>query len=81
MPGADREHLTRHELAEFLTHRGFPITKSTLDKLAMPSRGEGPPTSGVWSGRALYDPRKALAWARNRFRTTEMTRGRRAASS
>jgi hypothetical protein len=37
----DPNYLTRRELAKFLTERGFPISKSTLDKLAMPSRGEG----------------------------------------
>ncbi len=65
----DREYMTRRQLAEFLTERGFPISKSTLDKLAMPSRGEGPPPAGFWANRALYDPTKALAWAKGRFRT------------
>jgi hypothetical protein len=65
----DREYMTRRELAKFLSDRGFPISKSTLDKLAMPSRGEGPPAVGFWSNRALYDPEKALLWARKRFRT------------
>jgi hypothetical protein len=62
-------YLTRRELAEFLTQRGFPISKSTLEKLAMPSRSEGPPTVGFWGNRALYDPEKALTWAKKRFRT------------
>jgi hypothetical protein len=62
-------YLTRRELAVFLTERGFPISKSTLDKLAMPSRDEGPPHAGFWGNRALYDPDKSLAWARKRFRT------------
>jgi hypothetical protein len=61
--------MTRRELVKFLSDRGFPISKSTLDKLAMPSRGEGPPAVGFWSNRALYDPEKALLWARKRFRT------------
>jgi hypothetical protein len=64
----DREYLTRRELAAFLTDRGFPISKSTLDKLAMPSRDEGPPAAGFWANRALYDPGKALVWAKSRFR-------------
>jgi hypothetical protein len=62
-------YLTRRELAEFLTQRGFPISYSTLLKLAMPSRGEGPPAIGFWGNRALYDPEKALAWAKKRFRS------------
>jgi hypothetical protein len=64
----EREYLTRRQLAAFLSQRGFPISKSTLDKLAMPSRGEGPPAAGFWSNRALYDPSEALAWAKSRFR-------------
>jgi hypothetical protein len=75
----DRKYLTRSELAVFLTARGYGVSLSTLDKLAMPSRGEGPAPVGTWSGRAYYDPVTALAWARNRFRTTELTRGRRGA--
>jgi hypothetical protein len=70
-PGSsvDREYMTRRQLAEFLTARGFPISKSTLDKLAMPSRGEGPPAVGYWANRALYDPVRALSWAKARFRS------------
>jgi hypothetical protein len=69
-------YLTRRELAKFLSEHGFPITKSTLDKLAMPARGsdDGPPPAGFWGNRALYDPQKALAWARRRFRTNWQTR-------
>jgi hypothetical protein len=63
------KYLTRRELADFLTEHGFPITKSTLDKLSMPARGEGPPHAGFWGNRALYDPEKALAWAKKRFRS------------
>jgi hypothetical protein len=70
MPAVTHDrYLTRRELAEFLTQRGFPISYSTLLKLAMPSRGEGPPAVGFWGNRALYDPEKALAWAKKRFRS------------
>jgi hypothetical protein len=62
-------YLTRRELAGFLTEHGFPISKSTLDKLAMPTRAEGPPHVGYWGNRALYDPDKSLAWAKKRFRS------------
>ena len=65
----ERAYMTRRQLAEFLTARGFPISKSTLDKLAMPSRGEGPPAVGYWANRALYDPVRALSWAKARFRS------------
>jgi hypothetical protein len=69
MSNVDR-YLTRRELAEYLTEHGFPIGRSTIDKLAMPSRGsnDGPPAAGFWGNRALYDPDTALAWARSRFR-------------
>jgi hypothetical protein len=65
-----QRYLTRRELADFLTNQGFRISKSTLDKLAMPSRAEGPPHAGYWGCRVLYDPERALAWAKKRFRTT-----------
>jgi hypothetical protein len=68
MSGPIKRYLTRRELVQFLNEHGFPISKSTLDKLAMPSGGEGPPAAGFWSNRALYEPSKALAWAKNRFR-------------
>lgn len=64
-----KEYLTRRELAAFLTEHGFPISKSTLDKLSMPAINEGPPAAGFWGNRALYDPDRALAWAKKRFRT------------
>jgi hypothetical protein len=64
-----KAYLTRHELADFLSSNGFPISASTLAKLSMPSRAEGPPHAGFWGNRALYDPEKALRWAKNRFRT------------
>jgi hypothetical protein len=78
MPIIER-YLTRREIAEFLTENGFPIGKSTIDKLSMPSRrgdDAGPPPAGFWGNRALYDPNKALAWAKNRFRTEWRARRR-----
>jgi hypothetical protein len=67
---AVERYLTRRELAEFLTAHGYPTTVSTLDKLCMTSRDEGPPAAGFWGNRALYDPQKALSWAQKRFRTS-----------
>jgi len=32
-----KAYLTRHELADFLSSNGFPISASTLAKLSMPS--------------------------------------------
>ena len=54
-----KAYLTRAELAEFLSESGYPISVSTLAKLGMPSRNEGPPYTS-WGNRALYDPEKAL---------------------
>jgi hypothetical protein len=65
---ADERRLTRQELAEFLSARGFKISRSTLAKLAM--RKAGPPPDGFWGTRLLYDPSKALRWAQARFRVT-----------
>jgi hypothetical protein len=65
----ERQYMTRRQLAELLSASGYPISVSTLDKLSMPSRGEGPPAAGFWGNRALYDPNEALAWAKKRFRT------------
>jgi hypothetical protein len=59
--------LTRRALAEFLTERGFPISYSTLKIMAMPSRGGGPPAEAAWGNRLLYDPNKALKWAKARL--------------
>jgi hypothetical protein len=67
-PVSDTRYLTRRELAEFLTRRGFPISYSTLLKMSMPSRDDGPPAAGYWGNRALFDGERAITWARRRFR-------------
>ncbi len=60
--------LTRTQLLEYLPQHGFPIGRSTLDKMCMPSRGEGPPVAAWWPGRGgnrpLYEPSAAMAWAK-----------------
>jgi hypothetical protein len=66
----DPRYLTKRELSAFLKSRGYPISVSTLDKLLMPSRNEGPPPTGMWGNRLLFEPAKALAWAERRFRTS-----------
>jgi hypothetical protein len=65
------EYLTRAEIPQFLARHGFPIGRSTIDKLSMPSRGAnaGPKPAGLWGNRHLYRPSDVLRWARNRFRT------------
>jgi hypothetical protein len=65
------EFLTRAEIPKFLAQHGFPIGRSTIDKLSMPSRGDcaGPKPAGAWGNRHLYRPAQVLAWARSRFRS------------
>lgn len=70
VPVSDSRYLTRRELAEFLTEHGFPISYSTLLKMAMLSRNEGPPPVGYWGNRALYDRERAIAWAQRQFRSS-----------
>jgi hypothetical protein len=69
------ELLTRRPLVGYLGERGYRISLHRLNYLC--ARGEGPPHAGIWSGQYQYDPVRALAWARSRFRTTELPRGRR----
>jgi hypothetical protein len=58
--------LTRQQAVAFLNQNGFPISLSTLERLCMPSRGEGPPVDLVFNGRPLYRPDDVLAWAEAR---------------
>jgi hypothetical protein len=58
--------LTRQQAAEFLTARGFPISKRYLEKLSCPSGGQGPRIDLWFGGRALYLPSDLLAWAQSR---------------
>jgi len=60
--------LTRREAVVFLNRHGFPISLSTIAKMSMPSRGEGPRAEGRWGGRDLYRPDRLLLWARARLR-------------
>jgi hypothetical protein len=67
------KYLTRDDLYELLRGHGYPIDRSTLDKLCMPSCGEGPPVAAYWPGaganqRPLYEAETALAWAESRLR-------------
>jgi hypothetical protein len=62
--------LTRNQLHDFLVQEGFPIGRSTLDKLCAPACGEGPLVAALWPGRGkngyrpLYEAHAALNWAR-----------------
>jgi hypothetical protein len=66
-------------LAEFLTSKNYPISKSSLQKLGMPSAGgAGPPREGFWGNLPAFRGSRALDWARSRIRPT---RGKAAAST
>jgi hypothetical protein len=60
---------TRDGLYDLLRENNFPLGRSTLDKLCMPSRGEGPPVAAWWPGRGgdrpLYETTTSLDWAKN----------------
>ncbi len=45
------EFLTRAEVPKFLAQHGFPIGRSTIDKLSMPSRGEHAAEAGWRLGK------------------------------
>jgi hypothetical protein len=63
LPGAYR---TRHEAAEHLQSRGYPISFSTLTKLC--ALGEGPEPAAWWGSRPLYTDPILDAWAEARCR-------------
>jgi hypothetical protein len=54
--------MTWRQMFEFLTEEiGVPISKQTLRKLDMLSRG--PPVAGYWGKRKLYRRGPSRAWA------------------
>ena len=53
-------YLLRSESADFLTERGFPTTKFTLQKMATTGGG---PVYRIWGNRALYTRGDLSAWA------------------
>jgi hypothetical protein len=63
--------MTREASVTFLRERGFPISLSTLEKLSMPSAGNGPAVAKYWGRRPLYSPAELLAWAEARCRIPE----------
>ena len=60
--------MTREQLRVFLIGQGFPIGKSTLDKLCAPTVNLGPPIEGWWGNRPLHNPERGLEWAKKRLR-------------
>jgi hypothetical protein len=67
--------MTRKELGAHLRACGFPISDSVLNKLCMPTVGQGPPILCWFGKRALYDPDEAIAWAEARTRPARSLRG------
>jgi hypothetical protein len=55
-------------LSKFLTSKNYPISKSSLQKLGMPSGGGELPRVGYWGGRPAFKPDSVLEWARSRIR-------------
>jgi hypothetical protein len=60
-----KEYLTRPEAAQYLTQKGLPTSKNTLQKLA--TVGGGPDYS-LWGNKALSTPRQLDAWAESKLR-------------
>lgn len=57
-------YLLRPESADFLTERGFPTSKLTLQKYATTGGG---PVYRIWGSRALYTPEDLLVWAESKL--------------
>jgi hypothetical protein len=72
---ATRKYVTRRQFVEHANAQGIPLTYSTLNKLMMPSRNEGPRDAvlGIFGNREILDLDKALRWARNRIQPKNST--------
>ena len=60
--------LTRRQLVGYLNDNGFPIGRGTLNRLCSPAYDDGPPVAGWWGNRPVYEPARAIEWARARLR-------------
>ena len=69
--------LTRGQVVAFLNAKGFPIGRSSLDKLCSPAWNKGPPVACQWGKRPLYDPQECLAWAESLLTASQSRRDRR----
>jgi hypothetical protein len=61
---ATKPLMTRRQLVEHLNDNGIPITLRSLNQRCAPARAEGPEPEAFWGRIALYNPEKALQWAR-----------------
>jgi len=59
-----QQNLTRRQAAEWLTAKGYPTAKTTLDKLATIG---GSPTYRIFGNRAIYTTADLLEWAEARL--------------
>jgi hypothetical protein len=60
------KYLTRPESAKYLTERGLPITKHTLQKFA--TKGGGPEYQ-LWGNKAVSTPHQLDVWADSKLST------------
>jgi hypothetical protein len=60
------KYLSRPEAADYLTARGLPITKTTLQKMATVGGG---PLYQVFGTRAVYTESNLDAWANEKLGT------------
>jgi hypothetical protein len=58
-------YLKRPQAAAYLTEKGFPITKGTLQKMATTGGG---PDYKIFGNHALYEPPTLDAWAAGKLR-------------
>lgn len=58
------QYLSRSEAAEFLTERGIPIAKTTLQKYATVGGG---PEYQKFGNRTLYTQQSLLEWAQKKL--------------
>src|SRR5215472_11772159 len=63
-------------LAEFLTARGYPTSKSTISKYCSPAINIGPPVEGFWGRLPAFKPSRVIAWAKARLRPADEGRSR-----
>ena len=63
--------LTRREAAKFLTEKGYPTSRHTLNRLCAPAVNQGPPPVGKWGNRELFTEPVLLEWAEERSAITE----------
>jgi hypothetical protein len=70
----DEPLLTRDQVHQVLVQQGFPIGRSSLDKVCSPTVNKGPPVAAWWPGRGgdrpLYRRHEVLAWARTLLKST-----------